>query len=75
MALEGWWAFEPLEVLGGLQLVLVQVLEVLEQSQLVLEEPPLEASLFEEEVVAALSAIGFLFEKVCDAVFLPPHCC
>ncbi len=75
MALEGRWAFEPLEVLGGSQLVLVQVLEVLEQSQLVLEEPPLEASLFEEEVVAALSAIGFLFEKVCDAVFLPPHCC
>lgn len=75
MALAGQRAFEQLEVLGGSQLVLVQVLEVLEQSQLVLEEPLLEACLFEEVLVAALSAFCFLFGKVYDAVFFPPHCC
>jgi len=73
VASEGHWASETL-VLRGLQLVLVQVLGVLEWSQVVLVEPLLGACLFEEGVAAAPSAICFLFVKVCDAVFLPPHC-
>lgn len=56
-----------LEVLG-------QVLELLEQSRLVLGGQLLEACLLEEEVVEAPSAICFLFAKVFVKVFLPLHC-